>query len=389
MGAIEALSWECLPPAGEPVLLDRRDQGAGFLRACFSPYLPTFFGSGTAALAAAVRGVVTQAGRRDPVVLLPAYACPNVVSAVLHAGARPRLVDLAADRPWMDVRVLENSIDEQTIALIAIDFLGLLERYELLAPISRKAGLALIQDSAQAFPRAGEQRWHGDLVVLSFGRGKPISLIGGGAVLYRDTALAELMPRPVASRDSATRFRLQALFYNLLRVPALYRIPASLPMLGLGETRFSPLDCITPAPAYRLRHLQANIEDYWQRNERIQERVGQILHEFGQEAVVDLPAVCCPEKRPRLLRYPVLVKDKMRRDRLYHALQRAGLGVSRMYNTALPRIEGLEQSFPGENHGNADRFASHLLTLPVHSSVTGRHLKRIRDHLSRILTVAA
>ena len=57
----------------------------------------------------------------------------------------------------------------------------------VLRPLADAAGAVLIEDSAQAFPRdGGGDFWQGDLVVLSFGRGKPVSLLGGGAVLYRD-----------------------------------------------------------------------------------------------------------------------------------------------------------------------------------------------------------
>ncbi len=388
MGALEALSWLRLPPAGERVLLAGRAPDAGFLRACFAPYRHRFYGSGTAALAAAVRAVIARAGRAQPEVLLPAYACPNVVSAVLHAGARPRLIDFALDRPWMQARAIEDNIGPSTVALVAVDLFGIPERYATLVPIAKNAGLVLIQDSAQAFPRRDERHWQGDLVVLSFGRGKPVSLLGGGAVLYRDTAFAPLLPALPDDFSVATaRIRAQAHLYNVLRRPALYWLPAALPMLRLGETRFAPLTRIDGASVNRLRHLRVNIENYWRRDEGPQRAVADLVASLEADVIVDLPKACRPDASPALVRYPLLVKDTELRDALCGALHQAGLGVSTMYNAVLPNIPGLEALPPGPYPGAA-RFARTLLTLPVHSGVTSAHVERMRTHFARFGLIA-
>ena len=52
--------------------------------------------------------------------------------------------------------------------------------------------LVLIEDDAQYLPLDSEPASYcGDLVIHSFGRGKPVSLVGGGALLIRRPALSD------------------------------------------------------------------------------------------------------------------------------------------------------------------------------------------------------
>jgi dTDP-4-amino-4,6-dideoxygalactose transaminase len=356
-----------------------RDPDADFLRTCFAPYAPRFYASGTAALAAAVRAAITRTGGAQREVVLPAYACPNLVSAVWHAGGRPRLADLEPNRPWMHAAALEHAITPATVAVIAVDLFGLPERYDELIALARNRGLVVIQDSAQGFPRRGERVWQGDLVVVSFGRGKPVSLLGGGAVLCGDDAWAALLPSATAGGSAAprgARFWAQMQLYNALRRPALYWLPSALPLLHLGETRFAPLVSIDDGPRERLRHLQANVEAYWDRKDTPQETIASVAALLDSDAVLDLPAACSGDTPPRLLRYPLLIKDAGLRDALHAALHQAGLGASTLYGAALPAIEGLEAL--GERaYPHAEAFARQLLTLPVHSGVRPEHIERM------------
>ncbi len=379
MGTLEALSWQRLPPAGDRVHLAVRDPDADFLRTCFAPYALRFYASGTAALAAAVRAAITRAGCAQPEVVLPAYACPNLVSAVWHAGARPRLVDFAPERPWMALAALEQTLTPATVAVIAVDLFGLPERYDVLTALARDKGIVVIQDSAQGFPRRGERVWQGDVVVVSFGRGKPVSLLGGGAVLYEDRAWTGWLPRaprPESASSPGIGFWAQTQVYNLLREPAVYWLPAALPLLHLGETRFAPLARIDDGPRERLRHLQANVEAYRDRKDTPQETIASVVGLLDPDRVLDLPATCSGDSTPRLLRYPLLIKDAGLRNALHAALNQAGLGASTLYGATLPAIQGLE-ALAELAYPQAEAFARQLLTLPVHSGVRPEHIERM------------
>ncbi len=211
-----------LPPAGNPVCLSHRGAGESLLRDVFHPYTPEYYSSGTAALAASIIAAIRLKGVDAPEVILPAYGCPDLVSAAVFAGAKTVLVDLVRDRPWMDLDQVSLHINTHTVAVVAVSLFGIPERMEELRLVLDQHGVVLIEDSAQAFPRKpGAGFWSGDLVVLSFGRGKPVSLLGGGAVLFRDRELGVHLAAVTGSTAGAARMRLRAAIYNLMISPWL------------------------------------------------------------------------------------------------------------------------------------------------------------------------
>src|SRR5450755_3177616 len=100
----------------------RRKQVA--LSEAFPGYETTACGSGTQALALALQTVARNAQSRAPEALLPAYGCPDLVAACLHAGVRPRLVDTAAGAWGFDVEKLGETVSSDTVALVAVNLLG-------------------------------------------------------------------------------------------------------------------------------------------------------------------------------------------------------------------------------------------------------------------------
>ena len=308
-----------LPPVGNPVCLSGSGQADSLLQAVFAPYQPRYFASGTAALAAAIGAAVKLKGVTHPEVILPAYGCPDLVSAAVFAGAKPVLCDLEPDRPWMNLDQLSAHISSQTVAIVATNLFGISERMNQLRPIAEQAGAVLIEDSAQAFPNGTETSlWDGDLVVLSFGRGKPVSLLGGGAVLFRGADLGDLLPACDMQERRGQRqrlsFRFMAILYNLMISPRLYWIPQSLPFLHLGETRFHPLSSIDTIDTERLARLPTNVCAYQTDDMKAQKGLASMLAELNlsTKGIIDLTSVCEIPTNRRLLRYPLLVNAKAR-----------------------------------------------------------------------------
>ena len=377
-----------LPPVGNPVCLSGNSQQEFWYQSGFSSWHPHYFASGTAALAAAISAVLNSRDIDQPEVILPAYGCPDLVSAVVFAGARPVLVDMEPDRPWMDLEQLSASMSPRTVAIVAANLFGISERMGKLRPIAEHAGVVLIEDSAQAFPGGRETSiWEGDLVVLSFGRGKPVSLLGGGAVLFRDAAWKDQLPecniRPGIGKGQRFSFWLKMALYNWMISPRLYWLPQSLPFLHLGETRYHTLPVIDAMDPLRLDVLPANIAAYRSDDMGTQRALVSMVRELDltTKGIIDLPQVCkAPESR-RLLRYPLLM-DAASRDLLYQQLQRHGLGPSGMYPVALPRIPGLERLLDGQGpFPAAEAFAARILTLPTHNGVRHADVVKIRTIL--------
>ncbi|WP_303904042.1 aminotransferase class V-fold PLP-dependent enzyme [Thiohalomonas denitrificans] len=334
-----------------------------------------FYGSGTAALAAAIRAAISRSEKPSPEIIIPAYGCPALISAARYAHARPVLVDLHPETPWLAIREVEAHVTANTVAILAVNLFGIPERLEALQQLARKHHLSLIEDGAQSFFHDLADGSHSDYLVLSLGRGKPVSLLGGGSVLARTKPLADHLPAP-DSTTSSSQFRIAAIAYNLLRNPRLYWIPKRLPGLSLGETSYSPLRSLTAMDSARIHALMANIAAARRRDNGTMLRMHHVIAPFHEnEVVLDLLAFCCEQPFPRLSRYPLLLPDRIRRDSLLKRLDAAGMGATAMYQTPLPEVPGIDlavESFPA-----AEDFSDRLITLPIHSGVTDRHINAI------------
>ncbi len=363
----------------------------------FPDYKTQYYHSGTAALSAAIITALKQqdikiSDIKTPEIILPAYACPDLLSAIFYAGAKPVLVDIEASRPWLGLSSLRTAITENTVAIIGVNLFGISERWSQLREIADQNNVILIEDSAQYFPVSHKTYgWQGDLVVLSFGRGKPVSLLGGGAVLAKNTALSEGLPlsQPmVSSFAQRVSYGLKARLYNAMISPYLYGLPQSLPFLHLGETRYHALVEIENMDTVRQSLLAANIKGYQSDVaalaccDKISTKLDG-LSKINNSKVINLPRVCHAAAEDRLLRYPVLVPAESR-NQIYLKLQQAGLGVSLLYRASLPNIKGVsevmdnEQTFP-----NAERFANQLITLPTHANVSDSDIDKMRAILSQ------
>jgi dTDP-4-amino-4,6-dideoxygalactose transaminase len=336
-------------------------------------YAVRYCDSGTTALTLALRLVANRrpAERR---VLLPGYGCPDLVAAVIGAGLRPQLVDLENDRPWLDLAEVERQLSGAT-AIVAVNFLGMRERIETLSALARPAGVPVIEDSAQMAPFSGDSAPSGDLVIFSFGRGKPLPLLTGGALLLpRDWASEfdrELAPQPVAR--SAVPYLLKSLAYNVAIQPRIFGWLRRLPMLRLGDVRYHPFvepKSMHPTALARLATVQARALV-----PSAAQRTLAAAIQALDERVVDLPTVQGATHRP-LLRYPVLLPDGALRQHYLAKLDAAGLGASPMYARALFEIDGVPE-VAGQSVPRAAQFAARLLTLPVHSDVSAAHVARM------------
>ncbi len=347
-------------------------------------------GSGTQALSSAVLLAITRSSRRPstPEVILPAYGCPDLVAAVVAQGAKPVLVDLLPDCSFMDPEKLSQSLSEATVAVIAAGFLGVPEQLSLLAAICREHGAWLIEDSAQCFPPDCVREPVADCAVLSFGRGKPINLMGGGALLVRrdhGPATSDLLSGlPEIQLDVDWKWKARRQLFNFLLGRFGYGLLRRVPFLGLGSTVYKPLVrlCRLKLP---VGLLEAGISEAKNRASISPEYTRKLGFLRQRRWTLFMEQDIAPQAEGRVtLRYGVLAPDQHVRDRAINALNQKGIGANAFYERALPEIEGLKGIVPGSasDYPNAASFANRLLTLPSHEDVTSQDVSLIASVIS-------
>lgn len=374
------MSLRNLPPAGNTIAV--RDRGGEL--PVFPGYASFWVNSGTAALALALALARRRhPGIDSPEVILPAYGCPDLVAAAEFAGVTPILSDVSPDDPGYRLDALAKVLSARTVAVVAVNFLGIRDRLAALRELLKAwPAVALVEDDAQWFPEPlSAPGLEGDFVCLSFGRGKPVSLLGGGALLIREEWVSRfpVLEFVAAAPNPGRLFGGKLRAYNLLLAPLLYGLVGRNPLLRIGRTTFKPLQQICALDEQRRNLLEANVAQYLALPGIAATRLSKLL-----PAQFDLPRQL-PERCGRLLRYPVLCADADQRTRLWRLLHDAGLGVTALYERYLPAIEGVSgrvetpHALPG-----AEAFAARLLTLPVHDRVALRDTDRIVEIIARV-----
>jgi dTDP-4-amino-4,6-dideoxygalactose transaminase len=159
-------------------------------------YLGVQFGigvaSGTDALILALRALDIGPGDE---VILPAYTFFATISAVLHVGAQPVLVDIDPETYCMDMGQIRNKITPNTRALIAVHLYGHPADMDILIEMAAEYGFKIIEDNAQAIGADYQGRKAGclgDIGCLSFFPSKNLGGYGdGGMVVTNDNNLAQ------------------------------------------------------------------------------------------------------------------------------------------------------------------------------------------------------
>jgi len=372
-----------LPPVGSPVPLvpDPREMAPDL--SCGGRYAVHFLNSGTSALALAL-AYARRRTRADAPALLPAYGCPDLIAAATYAEVKPQLLDVEADTPWLSLEAVSRHV-EKAAAVVAVNFLGMPERIDELAALARAADVPLIEDSAQMAPFAGNTVPRGDLVVFSFGRGKPIPLLSGGALLVRSDwahEFSELFPAISAAHSGSASYLFKCMAYNVATRPGIFGLTRRLPFLNLGAVTYSPLDHVEAmAPSARAR-LGSAFARLAREPSDTQRALDSALSRLTQ-TVVNLPDKLARNRFP-LLRYPLLARSAASRDALAARLDDAGLGASVFYGKSLAEIPGVPM-VSGSDAPRAVDFARRLLTVPVHANVRSRDV----DAMIEILTASA
>ena len=318
-------------------------------------------------------------------VVLPSYTCYSVAASIVKAGLHPRLLDITPETLDYDGRLRDGADYSRTLAVIATNLYGLPNDLPALEQLSRRHGLFLIDDAAQAMGASIGGRCSGsfgDAGLFSFDKGKNVAAVDGGLVVTNrdDVAAAvsdELANASLPSPTASAVHIFKALAYAAMLHPWLYGLPARIPQLGLGRTIFSTefeLSRIDPPLARLALTMMSRLEEFTARRLANATALGEGMSALpGIRGIRPLAGAA-----PVYLRMPVLFETTESRDAAVRALNHAGIGATASYPASLADVPEL-RSMLGTTHGAAagGRFvAARIATLPTHPYVSERAIAR-------------
>jgi len=341
-----------------------------------------FISSGRAALTILLKALQQNSDRRE--VMIPAYTCFSVPSAVARAGLTIRLCDVDPKTLDLDLNALVRLDLERVLCIVPSGLYGLPGDLVTMEPVARRSGAFLIDDAAQCLGATQQGRscgTFGDAGFYSLGRGKGITTMGGGILVTRRDDLARrivrevrALPHPAARNIFAAVIK--SLVYEFVTRPSLYWLIDRAPFLELGASYFEPDFPIAQLSAYQRRltmRLLPLLDSYnWRRREHAEHIRAGIEGVEGIE--VPQPA---EGAKPVYQRFPILTRHESHRADLLRRFRQAGIVASPSYPSSIVDIPGIASHLAPDQGPcpSARSIARRILTLPTHAGVTPRDLE--------------
>lgn len=387
-----------LAPAGTPIgLADLADGLVGRLRGTRALDLfreeicqrygvrhVFFVSTGRAAFAIALQAMREAAPAERDEVVVPAYTCYSVPASIARAGLKVRICDVDPATLDYDYAALAQTDFTRVLCVASANLYGIPNDLPRIRSIADRHGALVLDDAAQSMEaRVGGDfsGTLGDIGFFSLDKGKNITTIDGGILVTRRADLGAVLAQRVArlpqpSLAAQLVYAAKLIVYAGFLRPRLYWLPQSIPLLRLGTTPYPRELPLASYPA-----LLAGV------GRRLFARIGALTAarvqnaNYALEQLRGLPAIqpvsVGARATPVYLRLPLLVKGA-NRDAAMTALQRAGIGASASYPTAISDIPGIDDAlFRGARAAEGGRYvARHILTLPTHPYVGREALQR-------------
>jgi perosamine synthetase len=222
---------------------------------------------------------------------------------------------------------------------------------------------------------------------LSFGRGKNISCGTGGAILTNDDQIGAAISHDYGSLPQESIFGmlknwLEVAATQLLLHPSCYWIPAGLPFLKLGETKF-----YKDFPVMRMDPVRAGLLGGWK--DRLTHATAiRVAHAAQTLKSVEGSYVqtITPNQKGRsvYLRLPLLMRSKEEKEALCRISADQGLGMSSMYPSSIEDLPELHDMVSSQHVPQSAMIAERLITLPTHEFLSSSDLGRIRRAIEQV-----
>ncbi|MBI3553488.1 MAG: DegT/DnrJ/EryC1/StrS aminotransferase family protein [Elusimicrobia bacterium] len=307
----------------------------------------------------------------DEVITTPMTFCATL-NAILHAGARPVLVDCGRESQNIDPALIEKKITRKTRAILPVHFAGRSCDMDALTLVAKKHRLALVEDCAHAVEteyRGRKAGTFGEFGALSFYVTKNITTAEGGMVITDDAAHADkikVLALHGMSQDAWKRFSDDGYKHYEVVAPGFkYNMTDMAAALGI--------------------HQLPRVERYWSRRQELWRRYDAAL----QGLPCFLPPPPEPETRHAYHLYtPHIDVDRLgkTRDQVLHELTKLkiGTGVHYLALHLQPYYRKLLGHKPGD-FPNAEFISERTLSIPLSAKLTDEDAADVVEALRAVL----
>jgi dTDP-4-amino-4,6-dideoxygalactose transaminase len=202
LGDEEAASWRgaldtLFLTLGPQVAAFEQELGSFLARGREGATPPRVVGTSSCSMGLLLALRALDVGPGDEVITTP-MTFAATAGAILHVGARPKLVDVDPTTGLIDPAAVRAAIGPSTVGVLPVHLYGQLADMKALRTIADEYGLFIVEDSAHGIEMERDGVRPGDLseaAVFSFYATKNLTSGDGGAVATRDARVAERLRR--------------------------------------------------------------------------------------------------------------------------------------------------------------------------------------------------
>lgn len=369
-----------------------------------------FFSSAKAALTTLFAAMQSTTGRDQ--VLMSAYTCPDIASAVIRSSCNIGLFDLDETTLEPELGFLsgyKSSLEGNDSRLLSVGALILSNLYGLPDTIPEKLpdGVFLIDDACQsALSTRGEELVGASLDrigLYSFGRGKALPAAGGGLLivprystedqfsrqnfelLNRElSVLYEEIPKDTFVHDVV--YLVKVFLIWLFEKPRLFWLPLRIKFLEIGQTKVRMNFEISASCKAAIAAMWSLLSSLESRRKKALSMMEHYPYGLAGPSTED-PLVNRRNSESvnhtngyALIRYPLIVKPILKKRFEENEIVSKSLGISTSYPLCIYEYEDFEESILGlvssglvninQDNSKVDKISKSILTIPVHRYIS-------------------
>jgi len=296
-------------------------------------------------------------------VLVPSLTFVATVNAVLYVGATPVFVDIEKeDIPHISLSDAQTKCTPRTKAVIVMHYGGYLVDLPKWRAFADTNQIFFLEDAAHAPGVNDVGRWS-NAAVFSFFTNKNMTTAEGGMVLAREMALLKDIRR-LRSHGMTTltldRYRGHAYSYDVTALGYNYRMDELRAAIGLVQ----------------LPQLQK-----WNKKR------SELAHSYRRVISINIPEVIIPfaqdhETAAHLM--PIVLPVDTNRQEVMQQLNEASIQTSIHY-PPIHHFSYYRERFPGVVLPQTEKFCARELTLPLHPSLTEKHVEQTVEPLRQAI----
>lgn len=293
--------------------------------------------NGTAALHCAVNAI----GVKGKEVIVPAISFAATANCIVYEGGKPIFIDVYDDGS-IDLDEIEELINKNTAAIIAVDFAGQKSDLFELNKLAKKYDVKLIIDAAHSFGIQNSDDFdYVDIMTFSFHPVKIITTGEGGAICTNNKELHKKIQQFRSHGIDTDYSKRKRYEYDIIDLGYNYRLTDIQCALGISQIN--------------------KVHDFIDKRQCIAKYYNKAFK--GLKDYIDVLNI---SRDCAYHLYIIIIKDKcpLTRDELFDILKEANIGVNVHYKPIY--LHTYYQNIDQYSLSNAEDLYNNMLTLPIH-----------------------